>query len=91
MERKEFLKEKIRKRCREMVGKRLMPYGRSFGKSRSIIRSDDGFLNVYIKQLDEFFEFFKSMGHIGVGVVLSGWRGPCLHSINAVDTRYVVL
>ena len=36
-----------------------MPYGRSFGKSRSIIRGNDGFLNFYIKQFDELFEFFK--------------------------------
>ena len=32
-----------------MVGKRLMPYGRSFGKSRSVIRGNDGFLNIYIQ------------------------------------------
>ena len=48
VERKEYLKEKIRERCREMVGKRLMSYGKSFGKSRSVIRGNDGFLNIYI-------------------------------------------
>ena len=48
VERKEYLKEKIRERCREMVGKRLMSYGKSFGKSISIIRGNDGFLNIYI-------------------------------------------
>ena len=47
VERKEYLKKK-RERCREMVGKRLMQYGRSFGKSRSIIRGNDGFLYIYI-------------------------------------------